>query len=43
MNITLEIKGAVTSIEVSGEAPALDMTTPNDFDYIRAAAEDCQR
>jgi len=27
-NITLEIKGAVTSIEVSGEAPALDMTTP---------------
>ncbi len=27
-NITLEIKGAVTSIEVSGEAPALDATTP---------------
>src|SRR5882724_10267231 len=27
-NITLEIKGAVTSIEVSGAAPALDVTTP---------------
>jgi len=27
-NITLEIKGAITSIEVSGEAPALDATTP---------------
>ncbi len=27
-NITLEIKGAVTSIEVSGEAPSLDLATP---------------
>lgn len=27
LQITLEIKGAVTSIEVSGEAPALDTTT----------------
>jgi len=27
-NITLEIKGAVTSIEVSGEAPSLDLETP---------------
>ena len=27
LQITLEIKGAVTSIEVSGAAPALDTTT----------------